>query len=59
MPVYRCGYEEVRGVDVARLVEGKHIAVVGHVFRVHQGFVVVPVKIVVDNTTCIAIPPRR
>lgn len=59
MPVYRCGYEEVRGVDVARLVEGKHISVVGHVFRVHQGFVVVPVKIVVDNTTCIAIPPHR
>jgi hypothetical protein len=59
MPVYRCGYEEVRDIDVARLVEDKHIAVVGHVFRVHQDFVVVPVKIVIGNTTCVAIPPRR
>jgi hypothetical protein len=61
MPRYRCIGEEyeLRGYELAKLIANENVMLKGHIFLTRRGIVFIPIEVVVENRTCIAIPPQH
>lgn|GEM_PF-1527983 len=61
MPRYRCiGVEGVlSGYELAKFIANKSAVVKGHMFLTRGGYALIPLEVIVENRTCIAIFPHR